>query len=296
MEVVNFVNGKTELYGILGDPIEHTKSPFIHNTLFKQFNINAIYIPIHVNEVCLENVINGLKAQNISGFNVTVPHKKSIIKYLDDISHDALLMGAVNTVKNIQGRLKGYNTDAEGFVRDFKEGLDTNFKDKRVMILGAGGTARALAVKLASEGIEHLTLVNRTEENAKNITELIKNNYGGIASYMLPDSTKLFDQMSQSHIIINTTPAGMSTYLDSTPFNIDYVFDKNQVVYDVVYSPEKTKFLLQAESYGCKTRNGFGMLINQGVSAFEIWTGNIVPRQMAIELLNKIIKMKDFPK
>lgn len=296
MEVVNVVNGKTELYGVLGDPIEHTKSPFIHNTLFKQFNINAIYIPIHVNEAYLENAINGLKAQNISGFNVTVPHKKSIIKYLDDISNDALLMGAVNTVKNIQGRLKGYNTDAEGFVRDFKDGLDTDFKGKRVMLFGAGGTARALAVKLASEGIEHLTLVNRTEQNAKNISELIKNNYGSIASYILPDSPSLFDKMSQSHIIINTTPAGMSTYLDSTPFNIDYVFDKNQVVYDVVYSPEKTKFLLQAESYGCKTRNGFGMLINQGVSAFEIWTGKLVSRQMAMELLNNIIKMKDFPK
>ena len=296
MEFVNVVDGKTELYGVLGDPIEHTKSPFIHNTLFKQFNINAIYIPIHVNEVCLENAINGLKAQNISGFNVTVPHKKSIIKYLDDISNDALLMGAVNTVKNIQGRLKGYNTDAEGFVRDFKDGLDTNFKDKRVMLFGAGGTARALAVKLASEGIEHLTLVNRTEQNANNITELVKNNYGSIASYILPDSPKLFDEMSQSHIIINTTPAGMSTYLDSTPFDIDYVFDKNQVVYDVVYSPEKTKFLLQAESFGCKTRNGFGMLINQGVSAFEIWTGKLVSRQMTIELLNNIIKMKDFPK
>ncbi len=296
MEVVNVVNGKTELYGVLGDPIEHTKSPFIHNTLFKQFNINAIYIPIHVNEAYLENAINGLKAQNISGFNVTVPHKKSIIKYLDDISNDALLMGAVNTVKNIQGRLKGYNTDAEGFVRDFKDGLDTDFKGKRVMLFGAGGTARALAVKLASEGIEHLTLVNRTEQNAKNISELIKNNYGSIASYILPDSPSLFDRMSQSHIIINTTPAGMSTYLDSAPFNIDYIFDKNQVVYDVVYSPEKTKFLLQAESYGCKTRNGFGMLINQGVSAFEIWTGKLVSRQMAMELLNNIIKMKDFPK
>ncbi len=296
MEVVNVVNGKTELYGVLGDPIEHTKSPFIHNTLFKQFNINAIYIPIHVKEGCLENAINGLKAQNISGFNVTVPHKKSIIKYLDDISNDALLMGAVNTVKNIHGRLKGYNTDAEGFVRDFKDGLGASFKDKRVVLFGAGGTARALTVKLASEGIEHLTLVNRTEQNAKNIIELVKNNYGSIASYILPDEQKLFDEMAQSHIIINTTPAGMSTYLDSTPFNYDYVFDKNQLVYDVVYSPEKTKFLLQAQSYDCKTRNGFGMLINQGVSAFEIWTGKLVSRDMATELLNNIVEMKDFPK
>ncbi len=290
MDVVSVVNGKTELYGVLGDPIEHTKSPFIHNTLFKQLNINAIYIPIHVNEGCLENVITGLKAQNISGFNVTVPFKKSIIKYLDDISNDALLMGAVNTVKNIHGKLKGYNTDAEGFVRDFKDGFGTNFKGKNVMLFGAGGTARALAVKLASEGVEHLTLVNRTEQNAKNIVDLIKNNYGSVARYILPDSSKLFNEMLQNQIIINTTPTGMSTYLDSTPFGFDYVFDGSQLVYDVIYSPEKTKFLMQAESYGCKIRNGFGMLINQGVSAFEIWTGKTVPKQISTELLNLIEK------
>ncbi|PYG87038.1 shikimate dehydrogenase [Ruminiclostridium sufflavum DSM 19573] len=290
MKVVSAVNGKTELYGILGDPIEHTKSPFIHNTLFNEFKLNAVYIPIHVHEGCLEHAVSGLKAQNFSGFNVTVPYKKSIIKYLDDISNDALLMGAVNTVKNINGRLKGYNTDAEGFVRDFKDGLDASFKNKSVLLLGAGGTARALAVKLVSESVEHITIVNRTEQNAQNIVELLRNNYGSIASYIQPDSEKLSCEISKSRIIINTTPAGMSTYLDSTPFDINYVFDENQLVYDVIYSPEKTKFLMQAESYGCKIRNGFGMLINQGVSAFEIWTGKIVPRQLSIELLNIMSK------
>lgn len=296
MDVVSVVNGKTQLYGIIGDPIEHTKSPFIHNTLFNQFNINAIYIPVHVNENGLESAIEGFKAQKLSGFNVTVPHKKTIIKYLDDISNDALLMGAVNTVKNIDGKLKGYNTDAEGFVRDFKDGFNTNFKGKRVMILGAGGTARALSVKLASEGIEHLTLVNRSEQHAKNIAELVENNFGNIISYILPYSKDFSNEISNSHIIINTTPAGMSTYLDSTPYNYEFVFDQSQMVYDVVYSPEKTKLLLKAESYGCKTRNGLGMLINQGVSAFEIWTGKSVPKQMSIDLLNNIAKMKDFHK
>lgn len=286
MDVVSVVNGKTDLYGIIGNPIEHTKSPYIHNTLFKEFNINAIYIPLHVNENSLEDVVNGLKAQNFRGFNVTVPFKKSIIKYLDDISNDALLMGAINTVKNIDGKLIGYNTDAEGFVRDFKDSFDTDFKGKRVVLLGAGGTARALAVKLASEGVEQLILVNRTEQNAKNIVELVNHNYSTTVRYIIPDSPKLFDEILQSQIIINTTPAGMSTYLDSTPFNYNYVFDKSQLVYDVIYSPEKTKFLMQAESYGCKIRNGFGMLINQGVSAFEIWTGKTVSKQMSKQLLN----------
>jgi shikimate dehydrogenase len=293
MDIVSVVNGKTGLFGLLGDPVEHTKSPFIHNTLFNQFNINAIYVPILVKKDSLENAVNGLKAQNFIGFNVTVPYKKDIIKYLDDIANDALLMGAVNTVKNINGKLKGYNTDAEGFVRDFKDGFNTNFKGKRVLLLGAGGTARALAIKLAVEGIQHLTIANRTELNALNIVDLVKNNYGSVVSYINPDSTQFLDEIKNSELIINTTPAGMSTYLDATPFDFEFTFDSKQLVYDVVYSPPKTKFLKQAESYGCTTRNGFGMLINQGVSAFEIWTGKTVARPQAIELLNLVNKLED---
>lgn len=293
MDVVSVVNGKTELFGLLGDPVEHTKSPFIHNTLFNQFKINAIYVPILVNKGYLENAVNGLKAQNFVGFNVTVPYKKDIIKYLDDISNDALLMGAVNTVKNISGKLKGYNTDAEGFVRDFKDGFNVNFKGKRVLLLGAGGTARALAIKLAAEGIQHLTIANRTQQHAQNIVDLVKNNYGSVVSYTDPSSTQFPAEIQSSEIIINTTPAGMSTYLNSTPFDFEFVFNKNQLVYDVIYSPNKTKFLEQAENYGCKIRNGFGMLINQGVSAFEIWTGKTVNKQQSMELLNVINNLED---
>lgn len=294
MDTVGMVNGKTGLFGLLGNPVEHTKSPLIHNTLFNHFDINAIYIPILVNTGGLENAVNGLKAQNFIGFNVTVPYKKDIIKYLDDISNDALLMGAVNTVKNINGKLKGYNTDSEGFARDFKDGFNTNFKGKNVMLFGSGGTARALAIKLATEGIHHLTIVNRTEQNAKNIVDLVKNKYGSVASYLLPSSSNFFDEMRTCEIIINTTPAGMTTYLDSTPFDFEFVFEKNQLVYDVIYTPKMTKLLKQAENCGCKTRNGFGMLINQGVSAFEIWTGKTVAKQQAMELLNILNELEEF--
>lgn len=293
MNIVEVVNGKTKLFGLLGNPVEYTKSPFIHNTLFNYFNINAIYVPVLVNNDSLEEAVNGLKAQNFSGFNVTVPYKKDIIKFLDDISNDALLMGAVNTVKNIGGRLKGYNTDGEGFTRDFKDGFNADFKDKKVMLLGAGGTARALAIKLASEKIQHLTIVNKTQQNAQNIVELVKNNYGSISGWTLPDSSIFSDKIKDFDIIINTTPAGMSTYMDSTPFDNQYAFNKDQMVYDVIYTPKKTKFLLEAEKSGCKTRNGFGMLINQGVAAFEIWTGKTVARSLTIELLNLLDKLED---
>jgi shikimate dehydrogenase len=293
MDITCVVNGKTKLYGIIGDPVEHTKSPYIHNTLFEQFNLNAIYVPIHVNRDALEKAVYGLKAQNISGFNVTVPYKKDIIKYLDDISNDALLMGAVNTVKNVNGKLKGYNTDAEGFVRDFKEGFETDFKGKRVMLLGAGGTSRALAIKLSTEGVQQLIIANRTEQNALNIVDLVKNNFGNIISSILPDSPQFQDVMENCDIIINTTPAGMSTYENTTPFDYEFKFNKSQLIYDVIYTPDKTEFLKQAEKYGCKIRNGFGMLINQGVSAFEIWTGKIVAKKQAAELLNLINKLED---
>lgn len=294
MDFVGLVNGRTELFGLIGDPVEHTRSPFIHNTLFKHLNINGVYIPIPVKPEHLEKAVVGLKAQNFSGFNITVPHKKDIIKYLDDISQDALLMGAVNTVKNVKGRLKGYNTDAEGFVRDFAEGFGTGFKDKRVMILGAGGTARALAVKLCAEGVAHLTIANRSLDNAENIVDLLKNNYKGMISSILSHPKVMFESaFADSEIIINTTPAGMSTYLDSTPFDYDFHFRPNQLIYDVIYTPKKTRFLKQAENCGCKVRNGFGMLINQGVSAFEIWTGKTIKREISTDLLNMLEKLED---
>ncbi len=289
MKLVDLINGKTSLFGVLGSPIEHTKSPYIHNTLFKELNINAVYLPIHVKQGELESAVKGLRAQNYIGFNVTVPYKKEIIRYLDDIANDALLMGAVNTVKNVNGKLKGYNTDAEGFVRDFTDGFETQIDGKSILLLGAGGTARALAVKLAAEGAKHLTIVNRTYENCMNLVDLVKNNYGNMVSGLLPEGEEFKNRFLASDIVINTTPAGMSTYLNSTPFELKFDFKKEQLVYDVVYAPPKTAFIQQAEAGGCKTRNGFGMLINQGIAAFEIWTGKKISREKSIELL-KLIK------
>ncbi len=294
MNLVEVVNGKTQLYGVLGNPVEHTKSPFIHNTLFKEFKINAIYLPIQVDHGKLEQVIEGFRAINFSGFNVTVPFKSDIIKYLDEVSAEGMLMGAVNTVKNHDGRFVGQNTDAEGFIRDFCDGFQTTFKGKRVILLGAGGTSRAIAVRLASEGIEHLTIVNRTEANAKSISDLVNGNFGNIVSTMLPVKEILDKEFENNQIIINTTPAGMRTYLDSTPFDLDFNFNGTQMVYDVLYVPKKTRFLKQAEEAGCKVRNGFGMLINQGVSSFEVWTGKKVERKQTNELLKNIENIEGF--
>lgn len=296
MRLNETVNGKTALFGLIGCPVEHTKSPYIHNTLFEELNINAIYVPVHVKPGDLQKAVEGMRAQNFSGFNITVPYKKDIIKYLDDVSNDALLMGAVNTVKNIDGRLKGYNTDAEGFSRDFKDYFETGFEGKRVLLLGAGGTARALSLKIAAEGAEKLTIANRTLENAKNIAELVRNIYGNLIEGITPDAPGFSKSFEDSHIIINTTPAGMSTYDTKTPFDRNFTFQKQQLVYDVIYTPVKTPFLEQAEENGCRIRNGFGMLINQGVSAFEIWTGKSIARSQAAKILNLILGIEDLLK
>ncbi len=293
MNIATTVNGRTALYGLIGCPVEHTKSPYIHNTLFRELGINAVYVPVHVRQGELEAAVKGLRAQNFSGFNVTVPYKKDVIKYLDDISNDALLMGAVNTVKNINGRLKGYNTDAEGFSRDFKESFGTDFAGKRVMLLGAGGTARALSVKLASEGVKSLVIANRTLENALKIEQLISDNYGKLATSVSQEQPQFTDILKTSDIIINTTPVGMSTFEIKTPFDYEFDFNNKQLVYDVIYAPEKTEFLRQAEENGCRISNGFGMLINQGISAFEIWTGKAVSINSAVELLNLINKLEE---
>ena len=294
MQLNKNINGKTRLLGLIGNPVQHTKSPFIHNTLFDYFGINAVYVPINVENEELEPAIEGLKAMKFLGFNVTVPHKKSIIKHLDDITTEAILMGAVNTVKNIDGRLVGYNTDAEGFIRDFKEGFNTNFRNKRVLMLGAGGTGRALAVKLASEGITQLVIANRTLENANDIAELVNNNVDNVVRSISPGDSSFDDVFKTSDVIINVTPVGMSTVDKGLPFGRQYSFKPEQLVYDVIYSPRKTPLLDNAERAGCKIRNGFGMLVNQGILAFEIWSGKTVPKEFSSELLKEMDKLEEF--
>ena len=152
MNIDNRVTGTTRLMGVIGNPIEHSISPQLHNTINTLLNVDAVYVPFKVEKDDLENAVKGIKALNLVGVNVTVPYKKEIIKFLDDKTKEALLMGAVNTVKNIDGRLYGYNTDAEGFSRSFKEEAGTGFKGKKVVINGAGGAARAIAVKNCYRG------------------------------------------------------------------------------------------------------------------------------------------------
>ncbi|MCR4434237.1 MAG: shikimate dehydrogenase [Clostridiales bacterium] len=292
MEMENKVTGKTKVVCLIGNPVEHSVSPVLHNTISGCLGVDLVYTAFRVDKECLESAVKGLKALNVVGFNVTVPYKKDIIGFLDHTSKEALLMGAVNTVKITDGRLYGYNTDAEGFSRSFKEETGTGFAGKSVAIIGAGGAARAIAIKAAMEGAGKIYLINRTPEKARDIAEMVSNNMGTSTQYCSTGEDAYIDILAKCDILINSTSAGMFPHTDEVPVPRLPVFSKNQIVYDVIYNPSKTRFLAEAEKAGCKTVNGLGMLFYQGVYAYEIWTGMNLPESKVRDLFQSFMRIK----
>lgn len=286
MEVVSSVTGKTKLLGVIGNPLEHSISPQLHNTLSRYLGIDAVYVPFYVQNGQLKDTVKGLLAVNVFGFNITIPYKSDIICCIDKLSKEAALIGAVNTVKNINGKLYGYNTDASGFIRSFKEEMDMELKGKKVVIFGAGGAARAIAVGLAFEGVSQISIINRTILKASEIAEIINNNISPIAKYYGTIDSMATNVLKQGDIIINTTSLGMYPDIDKTPIKFPFKFSDNQVLYDIIYNPKKTRFIEEGERQGLKTVNGLGMLIYQGIQAYEIWMNIKVSDEIIKKLFN----------
>ncbi len=274
--MIDIITGKTQLLGLIGNPVEHSISPQLHNTLYSQFKLNMVYLPFRVTSQDLPKVIEAFRCLEIKGFNVTIPHKVEIIKQLDAVSEEALLIGAVNTVHIKEGKLHGYNTDGQGFVRSLRDS-GFSIKGVKAVILGAGGAARAVAVKLAHEGAKQIVLLNRTLDKAKALSELINSKVKDVSIYdeMITGNVKKYT--CDCDIIVNTTPIGMWPELHKNPVDTQEAFRNRPFVYDLIYNPTKTKLLRMAEENSCKTLNGLGMLVYQGVSAFEIWNKVNVP-------------------
>jgi len=273
MKILDFVTGKTCLAGLLGDPVEHSVSPQIHNTLSSLTGIDMVYVPFRVRENDLGAFVQGIKSANVIGFNVTVPYKQRIMGFLDHIDEEAEILGAVNTVKNDDGKLCGYNTDGEGFVRSIEKETGTTLQGKKILLIGAGGAARAIGIKAAIRGAKRITVVNRTVEKAEGLAEDINKIAAAGADAAGIEDFKKSRAIGDYDVIVNTTSVGMYPDVDSSPLDDMTAFEKGKIVYDVIYNPFKTRFLLMAEKMGCKTLNGLGMLINQGIGAYEIWTG-----------------------
>jgi len=270
------ISGRTKITGLFGYPVEHTLSPAMHNAAFKTLGLDYCYVPFPVHPDYLEGAVKGIRALNLAGVNVTVPHKEKVIKFLDEINEEASFIGAVNTIINSNGRLIGYNTDGRGFIQSlFEKGIST--EDRDILIIGAGGASRAISYYL-SQKAKTLYLYDIDKEKLKKlISDLkkIRNNVSSIENITLLESF---------HIIIHATPLGWKKD-DPLPFDTS-LLSRNQTVCDLIY--KKTRLLEKASRKGCVTLNGLGMLLWQGIFAFELWTGKKPP----VEVMRKALTRK----
>ncbi|MDO5396579.1 MAG: shikimate dehydrogenase [bacterium] len=273
------IDGHTKQLGIIGCPVEHTFSPKLQNFISERMEENYVYSAWHVEPEKLEDAIAGMKALNIRGLNVTAPHKKAVMQYLDVISEQAQLLGSVNTVVNKNGRLYGYNTDAEGFYAAlYNEGIF--MERKNILIIGAGGVVKPTLMRIIQENPLSVTVVNRTKSKVIALKNAIKEQM----DFEINTDFKVFEHYD---IVINATSAGMEPQLNALPIDgideidsMDFI-DKDTAVVDMIYNPKHTLFLKEARKRGAKTMNGLGMLIHQGLIAHELFTGNKLPKDMA---------------
>lgn len=256
-----------KLFAVIGEPIAHSMSPAMHNGLFQHYEMNAHYQPLLVKRDDLKDAIKGLKAIGIAGFNVTVPHKETVIPFLDKLDPLAEAIGAVNTVVNENGKLVGYNTDGAGYVKGLLGEL-SSINDRNILIIGAGGAARAIFFTLARSGVNRLDLCNRTIAKA----ESIYNDCPYQVSSTVLRNEEAENKLATYDLIIQTTPIGMSPHIESLPLSLQNV-QSHTFVSDIIYNPLETRFLQEAKKKGARIQNGLNMFVNQGALAFEKWTG-----------------------
>ncbi len=284
--MISLITGKTKIVGVIGDPVEHSLSPIMHNAAFKHLGLDYIYVPFHVKKGAVGDAIKGMKAFNIQGLNVTIPHKIDVIDYIDEIDDVAELIGAVNTLKLVNGKIEAFNTDGAGCVRALEEIISLG--GKKVLILGAGGAARAVAFQLSISGIESLCILNRTPRNARKIAEDIKEKLGiEVSSGSLKE---IENRIGGVDILIDTTPVGMYPHSKVKPLVTADMMHENLIVKDLVYNPPNTVLLKEAERAGAKTISGIKMLVYQGAESFRIWTGKEAPINVMENAIMEIIK------
>lgn len=274
------INAKTKLCIVVGNPIEHSLSPALHNAGYKKLGLNFVYTAFKVEDV--ENMIKGIRALGIRGVSVTIPHKVTVIPFLDSIHATARKIGAVNTILNNGGELIGYNTDCEGATHALKEVLGKKqLKGKKVILVGAGGAARAIAFGLKQEEADVL-LLNRTLDKAKELGTQVGTDFGDLSR--LPEIKK-------ADILIHATRVGMNPNSNDSLIPTKYLH-KNLVVFDIVYSPKETKLIKDAKRVGCKIVYGYKMLLYQAVAQFELYTGYDAPVKVMEKALLRQLERK----
>lgn len=274
------VKGDTKLFASIGDPVMHSISPQIHNSIFSMNNLNNIHIPLKITKNELDSYITCIR-NNFTGISVTKPHKQDIMKYLDYIDDDAHKFKAVNAVKIEDGSLKGYNTDGYGFVKTL-ELYDIDVKDKKVLLVGAGGAASVIAFEILRLGGK-LTIANRTINNAVKLKE-------DLSQYWDQDRINVcsIEDLDHGYFgVINATPIGMHPNIGESPIKKS-VLKGTIFVFDLIYNPESTLLLDYSRDQGCKCINGFSMLFYQAIKAQEIWTGRTMEKDSLLSIKEEI--------
>jgi shikimate dehydrogenase len=281
------ISGHTKVIAIFGDPIEHTLSPAMHNAAFAALGMNCVYVPFHVRPNGLKDAVAGLRAMGFAGANITVPHKERVMGLLDEVDDEAMLLGAVNTIVNRDGVLKGYNTDGRGFVKSLKEDAKFAPEEKKVFICGAGGAARGIAFALVNSGAGPIFLYDVDGLKRDKLVQDLNSAFNKDAARAVPMDQ---DFILSCELIVNATPLGMR---EGDPLPIPPgAFCKGQFFYDIVYNPPKTAAMSAAEKAGARISNGLGMLLYQGVIAFEHWLGVLPPVEVMREALEKGLNVK----
>ncbi|MDE6209488.1 MAG: shikimate dehydrogenase [Lachnospiraceae bacterium] len=274
------ITGHTGLYGLLGSPVAHSISPMMHNEAFNLLNLDNVYLCFDVDTSTLKTAVDGLKAIGIKGFNCTMPDKNLMFELCDEVSQAAKLVGAVNTVKNENGILKGHMTDGVGYMMAAKDaGFD--IVGKNMTLLGAGGAATAICAQAAIDGVKSINVFSIKDQFFDRAQSLVDNINATTtckaALYDLADKSMLNKSIEESYILTNATSVGMAPNTDNCILNDNSMLRPDLVVSDIIYNPRETKLIKMAKEAGCRTFNGLYMLLYQGAEAFKIWTGAEMP-------------------
>lgn len=262
----------TSLYGLFGNPVRHSFSPVMHQAAFSHLGINAVYLAFEIEKGKLKEAVNAIRALSIQGVNVTIPYKVEVIPFLDEVDEEAARIGAVNTIVNRGGALKGYNTDGLGYLRSLDEAYHIVWKEMEVIILGAGGAVRSVAYTLARKGVKGITLINRDLKKAEDLAALLST----MSRVRVEGWEGLHDRIGRSNLLINGTPIGMHPHQDETPVPKESLHP-GLIVSDLIYTPYHTRLLREAQEIGARIHPGLKMLIYQGAVSFELWTGLPAP-------------------
>ena len=279
------IDGYTRLAAVVANPIKHSISPFIHNNAFESTNTNGVYLAWEVDATELAETVANIRRYQMYGINLSMPYKEQVIPYLDQLSEEACLIGAVNTVVNREGTLIGYNTDGKGF---FKSLPSFKISKKRLVLLGAGGAAKAILAQAILDGVSQISVFVRSSsmEKTRPYLEKIQNATGfRVDLFALEDVQDFQDSITQADLLVNATSVGMDG--SSQPIPTSIILPEKLLVADVIYQPFETPFLKWARNQGNQSINGLGMLLYQAAEAFELWTGKEMPTDQIWELLKQ---------